>query len=241
MNKTFLLLMLLAATAAAQESTNRDILFQFSTMSALKAGVFDGEMRYGDIKERGDFGIGTFTAIDGEMIELDGSVYQVRTDGKVYQPNDTAMSPYVTVTYFDVDRTIPIDRPMTFDELKKYLDSVLPTKNAIYAIRISGAFDSVKTRSVPSQRKPYPTLDEVVKQQAVFELTNVTGTAVGFYFPAYMDGVQAPGYHLHFLTQDRAAGGHLLDCRVRNAKIDLDETRGFEMNLPQGGEFDLKK
>ena len=241
MKKLLSALMLFAVSAAAQAPVDRDILFQFSTMKALKVGVFDGEMRYSELKEHGDFGIGTFTAMDGEMVEVDGTVYQVRTDGKVYKPNDTAMAPYATVTFFDCDQLVPLDRLMTYDELKKYIDSVLPTKNSIYAIRIDGTFDEVKARSVPVQKKPYPTLDDVVKQQTVFELTNVTGTAVGFYFPAYMDGVQAPGYHFHFLTQNRDAGGHILDCRIRSAKIELDDTREFHMDLPKGGEFDLKE
>ena len=220
---------LLVGTVHAQD---RDVLYQLSSMAALKAGAYDGVKTCADVKRHGDFGIGTFENINGEMIELDGTVYQASTDGHVYTPDDSTQSCYATVTFFDDDRVIPLEQPMDYTRLKTWLDGVLPT-NIPCAIRIDGEFETAKTRSVHSQSKPYPPLDDVVKNQVVFEFTNVTGTAVGFRFPSFMDGVQAPGYHLHFLTQDRDAGGHLLDCRIRNANVKVDVTREFLMELPE--------
>ena len=225
---SILVVFLLVGTVHAQD---RDVLYQLSSMAALKAGAYDGFKTYADVTRHGDFGIGTFQGIDGEMIELDGTVYQVKTDGHVYTPADSTPSCYATVTFFDNDKTIELEEPMSYGELKAWLDGQMPT-NIPCAIRIDGTFETVKTRSVPSQQKPYPPLDDVVKQQAVFEFTNVTGTAVGFRFPSFMDGVQAPGYHLHFLTQDRGAGGHLLDFRIWHGTVKIDYTREFLMELP---------
>ena len=226
---SILAVFLLVGTVHAQD---RDVLYQLSSMAALKSGVYDGFKTYADVKRHGDFGIGTFEAINGEMIELDGTVYQVRTDGHVYTPDDSTQTCYATVTFFDDDKTIPLEQPMDYSQLKTWLDGILPT-NIPCAIRIEGTFETVKTRSVHPQNKPYPPLDDVVKNQVVFEFTNVTGTAAGFRFPAFMDGVQAPGYHLHFLTQDRKAGGHLLDCRIWNATVKVDFKREFLMELPE--------
>lgn len=226
---SILAVFLLAGTVHAQD---RDVLYQLSSMAALKAGVYDGFRAYTDVKQHGDFGIGTFEGIDGEMIELDGTVYQVSTDGHVYKPDDSTQACYATVTFFDDDKMIPLDQPMDYVQLKTWLDSVLPT-NIPCAIRIDGTFEYVKSRSVHSQSKPYPPLDDVIKNQVVFEFTNVAGTAAGFRFPAFMDGVQAPGYHLHFLTQNREGGGHLLECRIWNASVKLDFTRKFLMELPE--------
>lgn len=219
----------LVGTVHAQD---RDVLYQLSSMAALKAGVYDGFRAYADVKLHGDFGIGTFEGIDGEMIELDGTVYQVSADGHVYKPDDSTQACYATVTFFDDDKTIPLNQPMDYAQLRTWLDGVVPT-NFPCAIRIDGTFEYIKTRSVHSQSKPYPPLDDVVKNQVVFEFTNVTGTAAGFRFPAFMDGVQAPSYHLHFLTQDRKAGGHLLECRIWNASVRVDFTRKFLMELPE--------
>ena len=89
-----------------------------------------------------------------------------------------------------------------------------PPKTCFYAVMIQGEFSYVKTRSVPAQEKPYPPLAEVTKNQPTFEFTDVTGTMVGFRCPPYVTGINVPGYHLHFLTDDRTAGGHLLEFTV---------------------------
>lgn len=226
---SILAVFLLVGMVYAQD---RDVLYQLSSMAALKAGVYDGFRAYAYVKLHGDFGIGTFEGIDGEMIELDGTVYQVSADGHVYKPDDSTQACYATVTFFDDDKTIPLNQPMDYAQLRTWLDGVVPT-NFPCAIRIDGTFEYIKTRSVHSQSKPYPPLDDVVKNQVVFEFTNVTGTAAGFRFPAFMDGVQVPSYHLHFLTQDRKAGGHLLECRIWNASVRVDFTRKFLMELPE--------
>ena len=232
MNSIRILWMAILLSAATVQAQDRDVLYQLSSMAALKAGVYNGFKTYAEVKQHGDFGIGTFEGIDGEMIELDGTVYQASTDGRVYQPADSTQACYATVTFFDADQTFPVNEPMDYSELKTWLDGLLPT-NIPCAIRIEGTFETAKTRSVHLQTKPYPPLDEVVKNQVVFDFTNVTGTAVGFRFPGFMDGVQASGYHLHFLTQNFEGGGHLLDFRIWNARVKVDFTRKFLMELPE--------
>lgn len=223
--------LLAAWIPASAQSPARDVLYQLSTYSALKAGVYDGLQRYGDVKKHGDFGIGAFDAMDGEMILLDGTVYRVAADGKVAAVEDSALSSYCTVTFFDADRNATLANAVDYAYLKSYLDTAVPT-NLICAVRITGTFAHVKTRSVPAQAKPYPPLDEVIKQQSVFEFTNVTGTAVGFRFPSFMEGVQVAGYHLHFLTADKTGGGHLLDFKTEKVEIGIDDTPEFRMVLP---------
>jgi len=216
---------------------NREVLFQTSTLGALLEGVYDGHTTCGELKKHGDLGIGTFDALDGEMVVLGGNVYQVRADGKAYSPKDSLGTPFAVVTFFEPDKTLVLDSCRDYEELQEYLDSSLPTKNILYAIRIESTFNYIKTRSVPKQNKPYPRLVEVVKNQPTFEFHNVRGTIVGFRLPSYMDGINVPGYHLHFITEDRTAGGHLLDCSASNVKIEVDYTHAFYMVLPEQSEF----
>jgi acetolactate decarboxylase len=42
----------------------RDVLFQTSTIDALLAGVYDGEITFKELKKRGDFGLDTFNGLD---------------------------------------------------------------------------------------------------------------------------------------------------------------------------------
>ncbi len=216
----------------------RETLVQVSTIDALMMGSYDGVMSLGTLGKYGDFGIGTFASLDGEMIETDGVFFQVRADGKAYQMSGSVQTPFACVTFFDTDREERLPQGLDYSQLQQYLDQKLPTVNIFYAIKIDGTFSYVKTRSVPPQVKPYPPLAEVTKNQSVFEFHNVEGTIIGFRCPPYVTGVNVPGYHLHFITKNKDAGGHVLELTVRDATAFVDDTSAFMMLLPsQGSDF----
>ena len=233
------------APAAAKATADRDVLYQVSTIDALMQGVFDGVQPIGEIRKHGDFGIGTFDGLDGEMIELDGVVYQAKADGHLYVASDNQTTPFATVTYFDHDQTATTDRAMNLSEFSSIMTSRLPTGNMIYAVRIHGTFPSVKVRAIPAQHKPYPTLTAASANQSVYTYANSTGTIVGFYTPVFFSGVNVAGYHLHFISDDRMTGGHILDITIpANTSVEYDVTPGFAMALPTSGDFtgvDLSK
>lgn len=228
------LALLLSGQCAAFED---DVLFQVSTIDALMQGVFDGFYSFDDLMDQGDFGIGTFDALDGEMVALDGEYYQVRADGVAYPVQGDMTAPFAAVTRFEADQTAALENASNFTELARQIDRHLPSPNAFYALRIDGTFPYVQTRSVPRQEKPYPRLAEAVEDQSVFNLTNVTGSVVGIWSPDFVKGVNVPGYHLHFITEDRKAGGHILEIQVSNATAQVDVTAGFAMQLPSSGDF----
>jgi acetolactate decarboxylase len=226
------------APAVAPPSVDRDILYQVSTIDALMQGVYDGIQPVSEIRKRGDFGIGTFDALDGEMIVLDGKVYQARADGQIYPATDTQTVPFATVTFFENDQSTITDRPMNLSEFTSEMGSRLPTGNMIYAVRMHGQFPSMKVRAIPAQHKPYPVLSEAAKTQSVYTYQNTTGTIVGFYTPVFFKGVNVEGYHLHFICDDRKTGGHILDLTVpENTTVEYDITPEFAMSLPTSGDF----
>lgn len=233
-----------AATASESESysdpTNdqdREVLFQVSTIDALLLSVYDGILPIGELKERGDFGIGTFDKLEGEMVVVDGECYQVRVDGVAYVVPDNGTTPFATVTFFDPDETVLVEKAENMTEFGEILEESLPSENVFYAIRIEGTFPYVKTRSVPAQEKPYPLLVDAVANQTVFEFENASGTVVGFWSPEFVKGINIPGYHLHFITDDRKAGGHILDLQLDGAEVELDLTPNIFMALPTAGDF----
>jgi len=230
------LLALAVLTAAWQGcchvQVDRDTLFQVSTLSALLDGVYDGEMAYQDVTKHGDFGIGTFEALDGEMIQLDGTVYQIKANGRASRARASMKTPFAMVTFFEPDQTVHLEASFAYEQLRAHLDKLLPTENIFYAIRIEGSFGRVKTRSVPRQDRPYRRLVEVVKDQPTFEFSNVRGTMAGFRLPDYMAGPNVAGYHLHFLTEDGRRGGHVLEFSTQRVRIDIDYTSRFVMVLP---------
>ena len=214
-----------------------DVVFQTSTINALLEGVYEGNVTYKDLKKHGDFGIGTFNGLDGEMIGLEGKFYQIKDDGMAYSVPDTMKTPFAVVTFFKPNEALFLDNTMDCNQLEKHLDTILPTKNIIYAFKIEGDFKYIKTRSVPKQSKPYPPLIESVKDQPTFEVYNVKGTIAGFWFPDYMEGINVPGYHFHLITKDKKAGGHLLECELQNVRIEIDYISELFMALPENSEF----
>ena len=213
----------------------RETLVQVSTIDAILNGAYDGVVDFAVLKDYGDFGIGTFDRLNGEMLGFDGNFYQVRADGIAYPVSDSMTTPFACVTFFDTDYEEELPEGFDYEQTQELLDDNLPTGNIFYAIKIEGNFSYMKTRSVPGQQKPYPPLVEVTKHQPIFEFTNVDGTVVGFRCPAYVAGVNIPGYHLHFLTDGNNAGGHVLEFQITNAVAYVDYTSEFFMILPGDG------
>jgi acetolactate decarboxylase len=214
------------------------VLFQASTIAALLEGAYDGDLSFAELAEHGDLGLGTLNGLDGEMIALDGRFYRADVDGAVSGVDGTARTPFAVVTDFTPSLDAEIEGPLGHDELLAALERLIPADAASCAIRIDGRFELVRARSVPRQRPPYRPLTEVVAEQHVFELTDVSGTMLGFRFPAYAEGIEVSGYHLHFISDDRSRGGHVLGSRGGGTlRAQLDPSGELHVELPPGVEL----
>jgi len=237
MKKYLLLLIPLFFLGCAHTPNQKEVIFQNAPINALMAGCYSGTMSIHDLKKHGDFGLGTLDALDGEMVVLDHSFYQIKPDGRSYLLGDAATSPFVTLTFFEPGREFFPEQAMGYKALTQFLDEKLPSPNLIYAIKVEGRFPSIKVRSAARQNKPFPVLTEAIKEQKVFELKDLEGTLIGFRYPPYMGGVNVPGYHFHFLSTDKTVGGHVLDFQVEGPHVEIDESRKFLMELPESEEF----
>src|SRR4051794_8390113 len=211
-------------------------LFQVSTTGALVEGIFQGVVAVGTLKEHGDFGLGTFADLDGEMVALDGHYYQVRSSGAVAEAPDTALVPFAVVTRFQAERTMDLPAFASLDALQAALDAVRDSSNLFFALRASGTFDYVKTRAVCKAEAP-TTLVQAAQTQAEFEFEHITGTLVGFWTPEYAKTVNVAGYHLHFLSADHQHGGHVLACRGTGIRAAVEHTADFRMAIPETPQF----
>ena len=235
--QTFILGLLPALLAAACAAPRSDTVTQVSTIDALLAGVYDGHLTLAELRSDGDFGIGTFEGLDGEMILLDGVFYQVKADGKVYRPDDSLRTPFAAVIDFFPDCREEIADTLTMEKLGKKIREIIPAPNLFGAFRLRGEFSRVKTRSVPAQKKPYPPLAEVTATQPVFELENLRGTLVGFLSPDFVRGVNVPGFHMHFLADDLSGGGHVLDFEFTGGELEIDTVHDcLSIRLPVASE-----
>jgi acetolactate decarboxylase len=165
------------------------------------------------------------------MVLLDGVVYQVKSDGRASVIGGGEETPFACVTFFSPDTIEEIDGGLMKEGLEELLNNLIPSSNMLYAIRIEGEFEYIKTRSVPRQEN-YRPLVEVAREQPTFEYHDIRGTLGGFFTPEFMGSLNVPGYHLHFLSEDRAWGGHLLECRYKLIKIGLQHIPKLEVGLP---------
>ncbi|MGE4318391.1 MAG: acetolactate decarboxylase [Deferribacterales bacterium] len=215
-----------------------DTVTQISTIDALLAGHYDGAETLDEMKTYGDFGIGTFDRLEGEMIVLNGRVYQAKADGKIYEP-EKMTTPFASVSFFKADNTADVTEPADYAGLIKTADSMAQDKNIFCALKAEGVFSVMKVRSVPAQNKPYLPLAEVVKTQSVYEYQNIEGTIVGYRLPEYIKGLNVGGYHLHFIDKDKKVGGHILGFTMIRGKVSVDEQNRLFLILPKEGLKDL--
>jgi acetolactate decarboxylase len=224
--------------AELHEEREPHVLFQASTIGALLDGAFDGDLTFAELAERGDLGLGTLNHLDGEMIALDGEFFRADVDGAIAPVGPGERTPFAVVTRFEptVDERLP-EGERTHEDLLGEVDRLIPAPSSC-AIRIDGRFARIRARSVPRQQPPYRPLTEVVADQHVFELTEVDGSMVGFRFPAYVEGIEVAGYHLHFISADRSRGGHVLDSRSAGVRLRLDPSDDLHVELPPGTDLD---
>jgi acetolactate decarboxylase len=218
--------------ADLHEERDPHVLFQASTIGALLDGAFDGDLTFAELAEHGDLGLGTLNRLDGEMIALDGEFFRADVDGFLEPVAATAKTPFAVVARFEPELDVRIEPQPSHQELLARLDELVPASASSCAIRLDGRFELVRARSVPAQSPPYRPLTEVVADQHVFEFEGVEGTMLGFRFPAYVEGIEVGGYHLHFVDGDRRRGGHVLDSRCGALRARLDPSNDLHVELP---------
>jgi len=210
-------------------------LFQVSTSGALVEGISQGVVTVGELKRHGDLGLGTFADLDGEMVAVDGHFWRVPGAGAIREASDSDLAPFAVVTSFRPERSLELASVVSIDDLIRQLDRLRTSNNLFFAVRLDGRFSHLHTRAVCKQAGAK--LVDAAATQAEFELHEIVGTIVGFWTPAYAKTVNIAGWHLHFLSEDRSGGGHLLDVAGSALKAQVQHLDDFRMAIPETPEF----
>lgn len=238
-----LVVMLSVSCVFAQETEKSDQLFQVALLQSLMQGEYDGIITVGELKTFGDTGIGTFQSVNGELIALDGVVYRALWDGSVEVASDDETVPFSNVTFFDADITKSNVSAASSSELKDIMTSMANAngRNQFYMAKVTSKFSSVLVRSELPQKEPYKHLDEALKtDQREFTYNDIRGTVVALYCPDYMSGLNSEGWHLHFISEDRTKGGHVLNLSVEDSVVEMDIISEFNMIIPNRDSFNVK-
>lgn len=215
-------------------------LFQVSSLQALLMGYYRKVITVKELREHGDTGLGTFAQADGEMIMLEGHVYQALYDGTVREAEDAEGIPFGTVSFFDASETTDFEAS-GMEEVRNKLDAAVQAHASHMAfVKLEGQFDLVHYRSgmaVPLDQE-IPLADWLKNHQNEWTAENIAGTAVGVYFPSFMDRLNTPGWHVHFLSADHSRGGHVLDMASSHLKLSVSFCRGFAMRQPEDERYE---
>ena len=224
------------ATLAEALDLDHDSVFQVSTSGAIFDGVFEGFVTIADLRRHGDFGLGTFDGIDGELIMLDGHAYWARSDGSVHEAPDDALTPFASVCWHRADARASWPEVASWQEALERLDGLRESENAAVGIRIDGLFTSLRLRAACRSSSGVD-LATATRSQAEFEHESVRGTMVGFWSPSYASAISIPGYHMHFISDDRSSGGHVLDAQGSDLGVELNWTNDLRLAVPASGAF----
>lgn len=215
-------------------------LFQVSTSVALVEGVSQGVVTVGELKRHGNFGLGTFANLDGEMVVADGKFWRVPAIGHVHEAKDSDLVPFAVITTFKPERTIELASVTSFQDLSEQLDKLRNSNNLFFAVRIDGNFRHVHSRAVAETDAGHledAVVMDAITRQAEFDFLDTAGTIVGFWTPQYAKTINISGWHMHFLTADRFGGGHLLDTAGDRLKVQIQHLDDFRMAIPENPEF----
>jgi acetolactate decarboxylase len=220
-----------------QQNDGRHLIYQTSLMSALLDGVYDGDTTVGTLLEHGDFGLGTFNALDGEMLILGGVCYRMRVDGSVERAATDDRTPFAVVTDFEPTISIPVHSPTTRDEAVALINERLESANYLYAVRLTGEFDWVRVRAVHKQEKPYRPMSEALEGEKTMSFGRSEGVVAGFRTPLYGQGIGVPGGHVHYIDAERRQGGHVLDFVLNSGSIEICVGTDLHLELPLTPQF----
>lgn len=232
----FICAWLVACSQQKHISKTNKQLYQYGVIDGLLAGAMDGDLAIKQLKQHGNFGIGTFNSADGELVAMDNEVYRVRYNGEIIKVSDSDSTPFAEMTHFIADTSFNIDA-ISYEDLQNKLKNVL-NNNSIYAIEIKGSFDSITARAIAPGVKPYPTLKELIESsQRLFHYNKINATCIGFVSPDYLSRVNVPGYHMHFLDSSKTKGGHVFGFEAKQVTVSLMEFETIEIESNRNASF----
>ena len=217
-------------------------IYQISTLQALALGYSRSVVTVKELLEHGDIGLGTFEDVNGEMIVVDGWCYRATEDGTACEADPDMGVPFASVAKAGASPGFEIEDIGDIGKLKEVLTLKIEEDfglNSMHIARIDGEFPLVRARSESAYRSHHVDLKDILSEtQRDFKFDNIAGTLVCIYYPDYMDGINAPGWHVHFLSQDRTRGGHVFDLKIGHGQIWLTRINHIEIQLPSEPAFD---
>lgn len=213
---------------------NHDKVWHYSIIDAMRRGIYEGTHTVEELKNHGDFGLGTFNHLNGELIALNGVIYRIPPSGLVEVAADTLKSPFTSLSFFKAEQKKSIRFSGNFEELQKQILEMLPSKNLPYAIKVEGKWNEI----IVGGADPIPATDTtalatLMETRPQYNAKVLKGTMVGYFTPSVMSNIDLSPFHFHFISQDKKFAGHLMTGILKDAEIviSIDEKTGYDVEL----------
>ena len=217
-------------------------MYQVSTLQALSLGYTCPVVTVEELLRHGDTGLGTFEDAGGEMIVLDGRCWRADGTGAVSEAPPETGVPFASVSELAGGVRFESEAMPDLASLRTVLDLKIEEGfglNSMHMVRIDGEFEKICARSESPYRSHHVHLKDILqKTQKDFFFSEITGSLICVYFPDYMDGINAPGWHLHFISGDKTRGGHVFDLEMNEGAVIVNKISRIEIQLPCTPAFD---
>lgn len=211
-------------------------IYQFSGVNALMGGVFDGLFSIQEIQQHGDFGLGCSNGLKGELIIESCHFLEAKGHQGLRTMTQDERLPFAQITTFNADNVLNVDnvnKTNLYDHLVKHtlLD------NVFLAVRIDGVFEKIKIRRPNDSGKNYHSALDVAEDQIVDELTDISGSLIGFWTPKFFQNISVAGFHLHFIDTQRHIGGHVMDFSIQKATLSYEVKSTINIELSEDNAY----
>lgn len=207
-------------------------MFQYSTFDKINNGDYDGGITIQEIRKKGDFGLGTFHQLEGELVIVENKFYQCyKRECKAVV--EKQMIAWAALCHFPKNAQIHILKKNSYDDFRNNKIPFVQFKNHLVAVKVKGIFSFIELTSTPKQKKPYPTIQSVINQSTKYPIKNIQGTLVGWYAPEFMSGIKSSGFHFHFVDDQEKIGGHVLEFNLEEGTIQYSNMEYFFVQFPK--------
>ncbi|MDR6182896.1 acetolactate decarboxylase [Asaia bogorensis] len=214
---------------------------QFSTIGALMAGHLQAEQKIASLcacHETG-FGLGCSAGLNGELTICDGRVYEATAGEPLHVLPQHDAVPFVQITAFKSQFQVEVEN-ITHETAYDRLCTLIAPDNIFMAVSVTGLFDHLVLRRphrAVGESDQHRDVEAVAASQKIDRFEGIRGRLIGFWTPALFGRISVPGFHFHFLDDERRISGHVLEFAASHATLSAEEKPTIEITNPQSDSF----
>lgn len=206
-------------------------IIQFSTIGALMAGHFRGECCLQEFSHPHAFGLGCSEEINGELTIFQGEFWEATAGEALKTLGNQHRVPFIQMTEFHPEYTYEV-QDISHHNAQRWLAEKISNQNVFLAICIEAEFEKVVVRRPQRATQGERKIAEVAKAQQVDTLRHIKGRLIGFWTPELFGRISVPGFHLHFIDDERKQSGHVLEYYAKSSLLSLEEKQTIEITNP---------